>query len=250
MPKLPDRLAKSADRLRTWRKSATTWINASHLRQWLAFLVLAGFCELVIVGMLNAIGADNFDWGNVPTWIGANLTTATLSLALVISIGDRRDREDDKQFEADERNDRAKRQARLIDVKVANTRVFITNHSDAPILRVRARVIGDNRMDEIAKTVLGTIGKDAGPDITVLKPDATEVLSDLGVPEDREIKAFKNRTAIERAVFANTPGYSAPRVELRFVDADGRKWVSRYEVTGTGDPVIRQDVGREARPAS
>ncbi|MGZ9828932.1 hypothetical protein ACXYTP_18655 [Tsukamurella ocularis] len=224
------------------RRRAVAFVSESHLRQWLAFVVLAGICEVLIVVVLNIVGPESFDWGNVPTWIGANLTAATLSLALVISIGDRQDRKADKDFEESERRDRAKRQARLIHVEVRNRTVSITNFSDSPIFRLHARVDKLNFADSSFRALRDTVLAPEQPHTQVLDAGGTHhVYSLASTPEDMEIEKFRKRTKIERMMYDNMPGTAVPRIELRFVDADGRKWFARHLVTGEGEPWIKQE---------
>lgn len=173
------------------------------------------------------------EWGDVPTWVGANLTAAAVSLALATTSADRHER-------TAERRDKAKQQARLV-VALPHPDgdpsgpVTLGNFSDKPVFRVRARQATD-----ITATAYRTITIRSGfrddSIVDILEPGATyellaKVIDFVDVPADPE----GNHKEIVRL---NGP------IEVEFTDALGARWRKSYRFVGYMDSDPEQVTGR------
>ncbi|MGO3325294.1 hypothetical protein [Gordonia sp. (in: high G+C Gram-positive bacteria)] len=218
------------------------YVSETHGRQWAACLGIASLAEVLVVCIL--LWADNgwVQWGNVPTWVGANLTAAAVSLALATTIADRRKQAEERQVAEEERREQEKRQARLVFVETKSGKVVITNYSDRPVFRLSAKVMEqgynpETQIQIIFERLTGGGGRKI-PDLNVLKPNDVYVLEGAKLPSDDQIKAFHNKPLTERLVAGILPGMGLPKVEIRITDAEGNRWRCVHTITNADEPSI------------
>lgn len=198
----------------------TNWVEATHLRQWVACLVVAGLAEAALVGVLLWIDSGRMQWGNVPTWVGANLTAAAIALALATAIADRRDREA-------ERRDESKQQARLITVlphpddhMLGNPAVC--NYSDKPVFRLRIRQASSLMRPDKYSTLNVRYGENV----------ERSLVDDLQPGESRQILG---RIGHLDEVNDNQSFRLNGQIEIEFTDAQGVRWRKTYPFVGYKD---------------
>lgn len=228
-------------RIKRRRDKMVKWVRASHVRQWTAWLIGAAVVELVVVAILLALDLDWINWGNVPEWVGANMTAAAVSLALATSIADRRDRARERQELVDERREREKRQARLVFVEIKDDQVVITNYSDRPVFRLSAKVIrpGFDLAEYSISFLIG--GKTRSvPDLNVLEAGKSHRLDAPNLPSKERIAAYLSRPIWEEMAFGVLGGRGIPTVEVRLTDAEGNRWKCVHSITHAEEPTIRR----------
>lgn len=223
-------------RMKRRRDKAVKWVRASHVRQWTAWLVGAAVVELVVVAILLALDLDWINWGNVPEWVGANMTAAAVSLALATSISDRRDRERERKELEDERREQEKRQARLVFVEIKDDQVVITNYSDRPVFRLSAKVSrpGFNLSAYVTASFL-VRNSARVPDLNVLEAGKNHGLDAPNLPSKTEIQTYLQRPAWDALSIL---GHRLPTVEVRLTDAEGNKWRCVHSITNAEEPKI------------